>query len=90
MIERCFGMIFLQHTKLAIHPSLNYFNISLPDLSAYSEICGNSRLTFLILQKILSASGWVTGLGAESPRLFDDSSHLALQNSSLYAKRNKI
>lgn len=41
MIERCFGMIFLQHTKLAIHQSFNYFNISSPDLSAYSEICAN-------------------------------------------------
>lgn len=39
MFERCFGMIFLQPTKLAIHPSFNYFNISLLDLCAYSEIC---------------------------------------------------
>lgn len=38
IFERCFGMIFLQLTKLAIHASFNYFNISLPDLFAYSEM----------------------------------------------------
>lgn len=37
-------MNFLQPTELAIHVSFNYFEISSPDLSAYSKMCENYQM----------------------------------------------